>query len=72
MDNTTKQCNSAFQCDDGSLGLTFQLCNGMFNCLDKSDEIQHQHGFKCVGFGSSRKCVLPQRNLHDNVAQCSD
>ena len=72
MDNSTKQCNRAFQCDDGRLGLTFQLCDGMFDCLDKSDEIQNQHGFKCVGVGSSRKCVLPQRNLHDNVAQCSD
>ena len=72
MDNSTKQCNRAFQCDDGRLGLTFQLCDGIFDCLDKSDEIQNQHGFKCVGVGSSRKCVLPQRNLHDNVAQCSD
>ena len=72
MDNSTKHCNRAFQCDDGRLGLTFQLCDGIFDCLDKSDEIQHQHGFKCVGVGSSRKCILPQRNLHDNVAQCSD
>ena len=72
MDNSNKQCNRAFQCDDGRLGLTFQLCDGIFDCLDKSDEIQNQHGFKCVGVGSSRKCVLPQRNLHDNIAQCSD
>ena len=72
MDNSTKQCDRAFQCDDGRLGLTFQLCDGIFDCLDKSDEIQNQHGFKCVGVGSSRKCVLPQRNLHDNIAQCSD
>ena len=72
MDNSTKQCNRAFQCYDGRLGLTFQLCNGIFVCLDKSDEIQNQHGFKCVNVGSSRKCVLPQRNLHDNIAQCSD
>ena len=70
--NTTKQCNRAFQCDDGRLGLTYQLCNGLVDCLDKSDEIQHQHGFKCVAIDSNRKCVLPQRNLHDNVAQCRD
>ena len=70
--NTTKQCNRAFQCDDGRLGLTYQLCNGLVDCLDKSDEIQHQHGFKCVAVDSDRKCVLPQRNLHDNVAQCRD
>ena len=70
--NTTKQCNRAFQCDDGRLGLTYQLCNGLVDCLDKSDEIQHQHGFKCVAVDSERKCVLPQRNLHDNVAQCRD
>ena len=70
--NTTKQCNRAFQCDDGRLGLTYQLCNGIVDCLDKSDEIQHQHGFKCVAVDSEKKCVLPQRNLHDNVAQCKD
>ena len=70
--NSTKQCNRAFQCDDGRLGLTHQLCNGLVDCLDKSDEIQHQHGFKCVAVDSNRKCVLPQRNLHDNVAQCRD
>ena len=70
--NTTKQCNRAFQCDDGRLGLTYQLCNGLVDCLDKSDEIQHQHGFKCVAVDSERKCVLPQQNLHDNIAQCRD
>ena len=70
--NTTKQCNRAFQCDDGGLGLTYQLCNGIIDCLDKSDEIQHQHGFKCVAVDSNRKCVLPQRNLLDDVAQCRD
>ena len=70
--NSIKQCNRSFQCDDGRLGLTYQLCNGLVDCIDKSDEIQHQHGFKCVAFDSNRKCVLPQRNLHDNVAQCRD
>ena len=70
--NTTKQCNRAFQCDDGRLGLTYQLCNGLVDCLDKSDEIQYQHGFKCVAVDSERKCVLPQQNLHDNVSQCRD
>ena len=70
--NNTKQCNRAFQCDDGGLGLTYQLCNGVVDCLDKSDEIQYQHGFKCVPIDSDRKCVLPQQNLHDSVAQCRD
>ena len=70
--NSNKQCNRAFQCNDGSLGLTHQLCDGIIDCLDKSDEIQHQHGFKCVAVDSNRKCVLPQRNLHDDVAQCID
>ena len=70
--NTTKQCNRAFQCDDGRLGLTYQLCNGLVDCLDKSDEIQYQYGFKCIAVDSERKCVLPQQNLHDNVAQCRD
>ena len=68
----TKQCNRAFQCDDSRSGLTYQLRNGLVDCLDKSDEIQHQHGFKCVAVDSNRKGVLPQRNLHDNVAQCRD
>ena len=70
--NSTEQCNRAFQCDDGRLGLTYQLCNGIVDCLDKSDEILNHHGFKCVAVDSNRKCVLPQRNLHDNVAQCRD
>ena len=70
--DSTKQCNHAFQCDDGSLQLTYQLCNGIVDCLDKSDEIQYQHGFKCVTAYSDRKCVLPQRNLHDDVAHCKD
>ena len=70
--NSIEQCNRAFQCDDGGLGLTYQLCDGMFDCHDKSDEIRHQHGFKCVAVDSNRKCVLPQQNLHDNVAQCTD
>ena len=48
------------------------MCNGLVDCLDKSDEIQHQHGFKCVAVDSNRKCVLPQRNLLDDVAQCRD
>ena len=68
----TKKCNRAFQCDDGRLGLTYQLCDNIFDCQDKSDEIQHQHGFKCVAVDSDKKCVLPQRNLHDDVAQCTD
>ena len=69
---STKHCNHAFQCNDGSLGLTSQLCNGIVDCLDKSDEIQYGHGFKCVTAHSNRKCVLPQRNLHDDVAHCRD
>ena len=54
------------------MGLTNQLCDGTVDCLDKSDEIQYEHGFKCVAVDSNRKCVLPQRNLHDDVAQCKD
>ena len=48
------------------------MCDGLVDCLDKSDEIQHQHGFKCVAIDSNRKCVLPQQNLRDHVAQCKD
>ena len=70
--NSTKQCGRGFQCDDGSLGLGFQFCDGVFDCPDHSDEIRNQPGFKCFGRESDRACVLPQRNLYDDVAQCSD
>ena len=70
--NSTKQCNRPFQCNDGTLGLTFQFCDGSVNCYDKSDEIYNSRGFKCFGVESIKKCVLPQRNLYDDVAQCSD
>ena len=68
----TKKCNRFFQCNDGSLGLAFQFCNGNTECDDHSDEIVNQPGFKCVGFKSLKTCVLPQRNLYDDIAQCSD
>ena len=70
--NSTKQCNRPFQCNDGTLGLAFQFCDGIVNCYDKSDEIYNSRGFKCSGVESTKKCVLPQRNLYDDVAQCSD
>ena len=70
--NDTLKCNRSFQCNDGSLGLAFQFCNGNIDCPDKSDEVEDEVGFKCFGVKSTRKCVLPQRNLHDNVAQCND
>ena len=70
--NSNKQCNRPFQCNDGTLRLAFQFCDGIANCYDKSDEIYNSHGFKCFSVESTRKCVLPQRNLYDNVAQCSD
>ena len=70
--NDTLKCNRSFQCNDGSLGLAFQFCNGNIDCPDKSDEIEDEVGFKCFGFKSTKKCVLPQRNLHDDVAQCND
>ena len=69
---STKPLKRNFQCDDGSLGLTFQLCDGIFNCRDKSNEILYKRELKCLGVGSSRNCVLPQRNLYDNLAQCKD
>ena len=70
--NSTERCNRIFQCDDGSLGLAFQFCNNKLDCADNSDEKHDHPGFKCVGFESERTCVLPQRNLYDDVAQCSD
>ena len=70
--DSTGQCNRIFQCDDGSLGLAFQFCNNKLDCPDNSDEKHNNPGFKCVGFESQKTCVLPQRNLYDDVAQCSD
>ena len=70
--HTTRQCNRSFQCNDGTLGLAFQFCDGIANCYDKSDEIHNSRGFKCFGVESTKNCVLPQRNLYDDVAQCGD
>ena len=70
--NSIKQCNRSFRCNDGTSKLTFQFCDGSVGCYDKSDEIYNSQGFKCFGVESIRKFVLPQRNLYDDVAQCSD
>ena len=65
-----ENCNLVLQCSDGELILDSQFCNGVVDCADGSDEIRNQPGFKCVQ--SVEACSLPQRNLYDNVAHCTD
>ena len=55
-----------FQCNNGDLIFLDLFCDGIVDCLDGSDEIVNQPGFKC------NECVLPQSNLFDDVAQCDD
>ena len=59
-----------FQCSDGSLFMTWQFCNNAVDCSDDSDEVKNEPGFKC--FGPAGNCVLPQRNLYDNISHCAD
>ena len=56
----------AFQCSDNSFIFLVYFCDGIVDCVDGSDEITNQPGFKC------NKCVLPQSNLYDDLAQCTD
>ena len=56
----------AFQCADHSFIFLDHFCDGVLDCDDGSDEIVNKPGFKC------NKCVLPQNNLYDDLAQCTD
>ena len=58
------KCSGVFQCNDNGLILFSQFCDGIVDCVDGSDEIENQPGFKC------NKCVLPQNN--DNIAHYKD
>ena len=69
-EESAKNCSPAFQCADGSLILTSGFCDGKNDCPDGSDEIRNQPGFKCSTV--TRACLLPQRNLYDDIAQCAD
>ena len=57
---------AAFQCSDNSFIFLDHFCDGVVDCVDGSDELENKQGFKC------NKCVLPQNNLYDNLAQCND
>ena len=63
-------CTTGFQCDDRSLALKSQFCDGKFDCPDRSDEIRYKPGFKCIE--SKGTCVLPQLNLNDTMPHCTD
>ena len=63
-------CRTDFQCNDRSLALKSQFCDGKFDCPDRSDEIRYKPGFKCIE--SSQTCVLPQLNLYDTMPHCTD
>ena len=67
---TNEACNSAMQCANGSLVLGSQFCYGVIDCFDESDEIRNHVGLKCTQ--SAVACALPQSNLYDNFAHCSD
>ena len=55
---------SMLQCSDDSFIFLDHFCDGVVDCVDGSDEIVNKPGFKC------NKCVLPQNNLYDSLAQC--
>ena len=57
---------AAFQCSDNSFIFLDHFCDGVVDCVDGSDELVNTQGFKC------NKCVLPQNNLYDNLAQCDN
>ena len=63
-------CTTGFQCNDRSLALKSQFCDGKFDCPDRSDEIRYKPGFKCIE--SRGTCVLPQLNLNDAMPHCTD
>ena len=67
---SNSSCKTGFQCDDRSLALKSQFCDGKFDCPDRSDEIRYKPGFKCIE--SRGTCVLPQLNLNDTIAHCTD
>ena len=58
--------NMVMQCSDNSFIFLDHFCDGVVDCIDGSDEIVNKPGFKC------NKCVLPQNNLNDDLAQCND
>ena len=63
-----KYCHKkpAFQCSDNNYAFLDHFCDGVVDCVDGSDEIVNEPGFKC------NECVLPQNNLYDDLAQCDD
>ena len=63
-------CDLIMQCSDGEMILDHQFCDSFIDCRDGSDELRNQPGFKCVL--SVETCILPQRNLYDDVAHCAD
>ena len=60
-----EKCKGVFQCTDNSLISFSQFCDGIVDCVDGSDEIKNQPGFKC------NQCILPQNNLYDDYAHCN-
>lgn len=68
--DTMNRCNAGFQCADGTLALSSQFCDGNIDCPDNSDELTKQPGFTCLE--QAKNCVLPQRNLFDDIAHCQD
>jgi len=68
LNDEVNECKLLLQCDNGGLLLAANFCDNFYDCDDFSDEIRNQPGFKC----SPATCILPQRNLYDNVSHCAD
>jgi len=61
-----------FQCENGHVIDNAHFCDTNAQCLDRSDELRQNFGFRCAGKSRKSTCVLPQKNLYDSTSQCAD
>ncbi|XP_076809777.1 uncharacterized protein LOC143452620 [Clavelina lepadiformis] len=67
---TSKSCETVVQCFNGQAIMASSFCDRKVDC--PGDEIVREPGFKCVTQSLFGDCILPQENLYDSVAQCTD